>query len=513
MSLGKFRLFVVLIGVCSCSVYDPLLLQGSQPLRGLGNDADVASDSGASGDGGDLDGRGGAGTTAGDVAADATDGGVGAGVDDASRTDAGGATGNASASGGAGAGAGGAAGNAGAGGAGAGGAGAGGVGTDGTAGDAPCVPSASVDCCPSDPAKQAPGVCGCGTPDTDSDNDTIADCNDPAPFGWQRRLTLDGNQISGSLTNFPLLVRMTDADLRSFAAVSGSDIYFTAEDRVTLLDFEIESYSPATGALVAWVRVPSLSAGNDAALFLGYGDGKTNRSNEAGVWTGHQHVWHLAQDPAVGSGAIKDSTQRANGTPQGGMGSGALQPAIAGNGLSFDGVNDFITFTNTLTGSGPSTFSAWVQQAEDTSDVGSSVLCIGSGGTNEARFLFSSATVDSDRVKIGFYSNDAVSNTKLPRGVWKHLAWVWTGSQSTIYVDGAIVFGPTNHTGANTSGSDGRIGNGGFGFDYFMTGELDEVRIDNAARDTASIVTEFNNQRLSSTFIETIGAPEAAPQH
>ncbi len=39
-----------------------------------------------------------------------------------------------------------------------------------------------VDGCPSDPLKTAPGVCGCGSPDTDSDSDGTPDCNDGCPF-------------------------------------------------------------------------------------------------------------------------------------------------------------------------------------------------------------------------------------------------------------------------------------------------------------------------------------------
>ena len=32
--------------------------------------------------------------------------------------------------------------------------------------------------CPFDPDKQSPGICGCGVPDTDTDGDTVPDCND-----------------------------------------------------------------------------------------------------------------------------------------------------------------------------------------------------------------------------------------------------------------------------------------------------------------------------------------------
>jgi len=39
-----------------------------------------------------------------------------------------------------------------------------------------------VDLCPDDPTKQAPGVCGCGTADDDSDGDGTMDCDDACPY-------------------------------------------------------------------------------------------------------------------------------------------------------------------------------------------------------------------------------------------------------------------------------------------------------------------------------------------
>ena len=48
----------------------------------------------------------------------------------------------------------------------------------------------SVDGCPNDPAKTSPGTCGCGTPETDTDGDTVPDCIDICPAGDD---TIDGN--------------------------------------------------------------------------------------------------------------------------------------------------------------------------------------------------------------------------------------------------------------------------------------------------------------------------------
>lgn len=47
---------------------------------------------------------------------------------------------------------------------------------------------AQVDLCPDDPYKTEPGVCGCGTPDRDTDEDGIMDCIDPEikeSFPWE----------------------------------------------------------------------------------------------------------------------------------------------------------------------------------------------------------------------------------------------------------------------------------------------------------------------------------------
>jgi TolB-like protein len=41
--------------------------------------------------------------------------------------------------------------------------------------------SNDLDGCPDDPNKTAPGICGCGVPDTDSDGDGTPECNDECP--------------------------------------------------------------------------------------------------------------------------------------------------------------------------------------------------------------------------------------------------------------------------------------------------------------------------------------------
>lgn len=325
--------------------------------------------------------------------------------------------------------------------------------------------------------------------------------------GFRRLLTLDGAQVAEPLSDFPVLVRIEDAHLAAHAAVSGEDLYFTAEDGVTALDFEIERYED-TGALVAWVRVPVLNAGVDTKLYLGYGDGQSGRAQASAVWSsGFHHVWHLAEDPSAGDDAVRDSTARAHGTAHTSMTSEAVVSGVAGSGLHFDGIDDEITFYNDLWGSGPSTFSGWVKQQGSLGEYGTSVLSIGDGTLEgSARFMLSHA--DSGRVKCGFMGNDDLTTAVLPLAQWKYLTWTWDGRESAVYIDAVRVLGPSRHTGVATTGLVGKMGASSFRFEYFMYGELDELRVATSARSSAWIATEYANQRPASTFIKSVGEPE-----
>jgi hypothetical protein len=140
-------------------------------------------------------------------------------------------------------------------------------------------------------------------------------------------MIIDRTKVSGDHRDFPVLIALKDADLRSAASgghvarPQGEDICFTLSDGTTKLCHEMESYDPATGALRAWVRVPALSSTADTPLYLYYGNPAGHAGQEGHrVWdAGYKMVLHL--HPA--EGPQRDSTANQNhGTSQRGEGQG-----------------------------------------------------------------------------------------------------------------------------------------------------------------------------------------------
>ena len=82
-----------------------------------------------------------------------------------------------------------------------------------------------------------------------------------AAWLYRKKITIDNTKVgSGGVTNFPVLISLTDTGLQSNAQADGDDILFTSSDGTTKLSHEIEKYVSATGQLIAWVKVPSISS-------------------------------------------------------------------------------------------------------------------------------------------------------------------------------------------------------------------------------------------------------------
>ena len=339
---------------------------------------------------------------------------------------------------------------------------------------------------------------------------------------WTGRkpIVVNHTQVSGSsnLTSFPILFSVTDPSLRnsanggSVAQTNGNGILFTAADGVTKLNHELESYNPATGQVIAWVSVPTLSYTADTVLYVYFGNaGATNQQNPTQVWdSGFQGVWHL---PNGSSLSAADSTSNGNNGPN--TAATAASGQIDGA-ASFDGSSQTINVGAMASTEGQSalTISAWVKP--------NALVWIGAmvakfqGAPAGDSYVLEEGVNGSD-VIAAILANTNDQNTYgksgtglLSVGTWTHLSMVFDGTQTgnanrlSLYADGVpqlLTF--VNSVPASTPASSAPVTLGSSAFAKF-NGTLDEVRISNVARSAGWIGTEYANQNSPGTFL-TIG--------
>jgi hypothetical protein len=319
---------------------------------------------------------------------------------------------------------------------------------------------------------------------------------------WNYRVALiiDHTKVSGTLTNFPILINITNSALQQYAQTNGNDILFTSADGTNKLSHEIESYTSSNGLLVAWVNVPILSSVADTNLYLYYGNSSaTNQQNVAATWDSNfKGVWHM-------NNSFTDSTSNNNN----GINTGTISATgkIA-NGRGFVRSNgvDYITISGLMGSSSNVTLSAWADLTSiDTK--GAEIInlgdCVFMGQNNTNAFG-------------GFYNGSnwsaTPSSTNLIGTGWRYVAYTFddAGHSQSLYVDGVQIGSSTftnsiSYAGLGANTIIGKQGNGGTG--YSFDGMMDEVRVSSTSRSAGWIWTEFNNQNSPATFY-SVGSPE-----
>src|SRR5579863_4651657 len=139
-------------------------------------------------------------------------------------------------------------------------------------------------------------------------------------YTYSRAITIDHTRVPNTdQTNFPVLISNTYSYLATAANggnvtnANGYDITFTSDAAGTSpLAFEQEFYSPSTGKVSYWVKVPMLSHTTDTVIYMFYGNPSvtTDQSNKMAVWdSNYAGVWHLPNGSTL---SASDSTSNAN---------------------------------------------------------------------------------------------------------------------------------------------------------------------------------------------------------
>ena len=132
---------------------------------------------------------------------------------------------------------------------------------------------------------------------------------------FRKNITLSLNTATGvdsDLTDFPVLISFTDTELIQTKESLGRDFVFTQSDGTTVLSHEIEKFDNTTGELIAWVKLPTMSASSTTDIYIYY-KGDTIGFNSADVWNDdYVLVWHLNQTSTGTAGEFRDATSNGN---------------------------------------------------------------------------------------------------------------------------------------------------------------------------------------------------------
>jgi hypothetical protein len=319
---------------------------------------------------------------------------------------------------------------------------------------------------------------------------------------WTRRIpiTVPAAQVGADLADYPLLVSITDGSLSVQAQLDGSDIRFVAADGTTPLDHEIERFDSGTGELQAWVRVPVLSSSVDNTIYLLFGapDAPDQQDVRATWSSAAASVWHLARDPAGTAPQIDDSTiNNLDGLSQGAMTAGDLVAGRIGNGLDFDGSDDWASVDSVDFGGRSSlTMSAWVRADSVVAD---SVVVTKRGAATWFDLSVAAGGAASATVNTTGDGQVTVSGGTVVTGTWHHLAATWNGTIVRLYVDGVQV-AQQPAAGLLAASTDAAAVGAAPGGTNPFDGTIDEVRLDTAVRSPEWLAAEVANHSGPASF-------------
>lgn len=146
--------------------------------------------------------------------------------------------------------------------------------------------------------------------------------SDPAGYllgGYTHRMPIliDSGNFSIDRAEYTILVDITDVALRSIANggnvvnADGSDIAFTAADKIAHIPAKVQVYDPATGHLMAWVKVPLITSAVDTVIYLYCGRTAADpaQPDPSAAWAIGEDIVTLGE---VDGGYVRDLTPASN---------------------------------------------------------------------------------------------------------------------------------------------------------------------------------------------------------
>jgi Concanavalin A-like lectin/glucanases superfamily/Domain of unknown function (DUF2341) len=325
--------------------------------------------------------------------------------------------------------------------------------------------------------------------------------------------TSSGADVSGTVTSFPLLVRLTSSvfTFRN-AKANGDDLLFTKPDN-SILPYEFELWDPSTETANIWVNADTVRGNSLQHIVLYYGNTSALSPLFVPVFdtlNRYIGVWHLNEPASVVDASVHHFT---------GVRSGAVHSTngVIGKGQSFSDSSTYCEVANIPDpGISDFTVSAWVKRA----DTGLHTIAAKSiGGLPSATYGWSLSFDPANQLHAymatggkswsdssGFYtlySTAVISDITS----WHHVAVVFDRSGNTssrLYIDGesvAYIFAGDIKSVTQVSNTSAfRIGAESDG-NYPFKGSIDECTVAFTARSAYWIKLCYMNQRKDDRLV------------
>ncbi len=350
--------------------------------------------------------------------------------------------------------------------------------------------------------RSSSGSCAAG-PGSDGGGGPLVDA-DLSQWAYRKPITVQLQSIPGSVTDFPVLVRLTtDADLAMYAQANGEDIYFATQTSgvYTKLKHEIELFHKASGALVAWVKLPGIDQNTPRTFYMLYGNPTASPQMEpVDTWDAdYAAVWHLKETMGT---MVSDSRGMRHGTKvASALGSTG---GLMGLGYNFQGqLGDRFDISSVGLPAGSLTLEFWMN------------IPLRSGSS---RVITTPSTFSYGAYYNGPYAAGSGGGSgtfliepnhqryfQFAPSLWHHVMITWSsGMAPELYLDGNLVSGPTVNPqppGDYTTMS--------FGANADMPGPygtFDEVRLSTIARSATYAKAVYEMGNLGSTAVTVLPA-------
>ncbi len=206
-------------------------------------------------------------------------------------------------------------------------------------------------------------------------------------------------------------------------------------------------------------------------------------------------LWSFNGPDVNSTTAFDRSGQGNNGTLTNGP---TLAQGRVGQGLSFDGVNDYVVSTFTPTSVTDFTVSSWIKETANAS-IEFPLTNRDASANNGYGFLYENTGSGHTGPEILMANGGSLSRkiwgANLSTGIWHHVVGTHVAGATTLtlYVDG-VAGGTTFETAVSNPGNAGAFifGRDGSATPFYFTGSLDEVRIYNRALSAGEVKQLYN---------------------